>query len=151
MFPANGKESLESWLEAYHSANNIANMRRGNIQAAVCIEMPGLYCDGAFEDFHLQIEGPNGLLPNLDLINTIVKLGDQRGVEICVSSQSSTRGWLSSSTYQGKIFNLLTMCFRQALGYPEHSNGPFLKYKVICCCLYSSLGQIPYRFGCNEG
>lgn len=143
MFPEAGVAGLEAWLAAYHGGPARLVNRAGAIQAAVCLEIEGLYCDTGFDAYSLHLEGPNGLLPNLDLVNTIVKLADARSVPVRVAGvpSSALTRLLGRSKYLGQLVNIVGMLLRQASGYPRHISGPFLKYRIDAVTLRAAESQ----------
>ena len=61
--------ALDSWLASYHGASSgTPGMQRADIWTALCIDLP----PAAFSTLLIGIEGPNGQLPNLDLVNAAV-------------------------------------------------------------------------------
>ncbi|XP_030872883.1 glycosylphosphatidylinositol anchor attachment 1 protein isoform X2 [Leptonychotes weddellii] len=97
----------EAWLEAYHDVN-ITGMqssplqgRAGAIQAAVALELSS----DVVTSLDVAVEGLNGQLPNLDLLN-LFQTFCQKGGLLC--------------TLQGK----------QASGRPHGPHGLFLRYRV---------------------
>lgn len=57
--------------------------RSGSIQAGLSLEFPNLYQSA----IDILPEGPNGLLANLDLVNTVVRLAEAHSVVTRVNSQ----------------------------------------------------------------
>ncbi|KAM9050195.1 glycosylphosphatidylinositol anchor attachment 1 protein isoform 2-T3 [Megaptera novaeangliae] len=97
----------EAWLEAYHDVN-VTGMqssplqgRAGAIQAAVALELSS----DVVTSLDVAVEGLNGQLPNLDLLN-LFQTFCQKGGLLC--------------TLQGK----------QASGHPRGAHGLFLRYRV---------------------
>ncbi|XP_036686031.1 glycosylphosphatidylinositol anchor attachment 1 protein isoform X2 [Balaenoptera musculus] len=97
----------EAWLEAYHDVN-VTGMqssplqgRAGAIQAAVALELSS----DVVTSLDVAVEGLNGQLPNLDLLN-LFQTFCQKGGLLC--------------TLQGK----------QASGHPHGAHGLFLRYRV---------------------
>ncbi|XP_032172155.1 glycosylphosphatidylinositol anchor attachment 1 protein isoform X2 [Mustela erminea] len=97
----------EAWLEAYHDVN-VTGMqssplqgRAGAIQAAVALELSS----DVVTSLDVAVEGLNGQLPNLDLLN-LFQTFCQKGGLLC--------------TLQGK----------QASGRPHGPHGLFLRYRV---------------------
>ncbi|XP_019485843.1 PREDICTED: glycosylphosphatidylinositol anchor attachment 1 protein isoform X2 [Hipposideros armiger] len=97
----------EAWLEAYHDTN-VTGMqssplqgRAGAIQAAVALELSS----DVVTSLDVAVEGLNGQLPNLDLLN-LFQTFCQKGGLLC--------------TLQGK----------QASGCPHGPHGLFLRYRV---------------------
>lgn len=139
----NGVDDLESFLDAYHvQPKSNLQARKGAIQGALCLEISGEYCDGPLEDFQVLIEGQNGLLPNLDLVNTLKKIGSHREVNIasCHGSRKDVASTFRSDKYLGKLFNMFSMCCRQAFGYPRNLNGPFLNNRIDAVVLTAREG-----------
>ncbi|XP_046930271.1 glycosylphosphatidylinositol anchor attachment 1 protein isoform X2 [Lynx rufus] len=97
----------EAWLEAYHDTN-VTGMqssplqgRAGAIQAALALELSS----DVVTSLDVAVEGLNGQLPNLDLLN-LFQTFCQKGGLLC--------------TLQGK----------QASGRPHGAHGLFLRYRV---------------------
>ncbi|EPY76322.1 glycosylphosphatidylinositol anchor attachment 1 protein [Camelus ferus] len=108
----------EAWLEAYHDVN-VTGMqssplqgRAGAIQAAVALELNS----DVVTSLDVAVEGLNGQLPNLDLLN-LFQTFCQKGGLLC--------------TLQGKsVQTLLLMVLQQASGRPHGPHGLFLRYRV---------------------
>lgn len=135
VFPQAGPADLDAWLDA-HLTQRAYNF--GTIQSAICFEIDGVYCDTGFDHYSLRIEGPNGLLPNLDLVNTIVKLAEPRNVNIDIGYGGSLPRMLSQIPYLKKLANILCMCYRQALYIPQNVHGSFLKARIDSVTLVAS-------------
>lgn len=59
--------------------------RSGQIQAAVNLEVP----DANIKYFNVKIEGLNGQLPNLDLVNLVVRLCRKHNVDVMLHNSVS--------------------------------------------------------------
>ena len=59
--------------------------RSGQIQAAINLEIP----DANIKYFNVKIEGLNGQLPNLDLVNLVVRLCHKNNVDIMLHNSVS--------------------------------------------------------------
>lgn len=83
VFPMNGRNSLRSWVEAYHTS---LAATAGSIEAAIVMEYGknGDY----FDYYELDYEGLNGQLPNLDLINTITTVTKGEGIKCSIQKAS---------------------------------------------------------------
>lgn len=141
----NGIDDLDAFLNAYHfEPRSAVKSRKGAIQGALCLEIAGEYCDGPLEDFHVLIEGQNGLLPNLDLINVMHKIGSHREVKIanCYGSRKEAPAFLRSDKYLGQLFNMFSMSCRQAFGYPRNLHSPFLKNRIEAVVLAAREGPL---------
>lgn len=127
-------ESVESWLQAYHAIKDGFTGHSGAIQAGVVIELDGDQCGAAFADADLCVEGPNGLLPNLDLVNSFLTIDRHRAGQMRVFAKSSKLlkflGLFEDNEYISSLLHLAIMMFRQAFGWPLHSHGPLLKYRI---------------------
>ncbi|XP_058515429.1 glycosylphosphatidylinositol anchor attachment 1 protein isoform X2 [Ochotona princeps] len=108
----------EAWLEAYHDVNitgvksSPLEGRAGAIQAAVALELSS----DVVTSLDVTVEGLNGQLPNLDLLN-LFQTFCQKGGLLC--------------TLQGKgLQTLLLLALQQASGRPHGPHGLFLRYRV---------------------
>lgn len=122
VFPENGIQDLENWFSNYETdIKEQKEVKFGAIQAAICLEISGNYCDGPIEDIKVKIEGLNGILPNLDLINTLKKISSHRELQIstCFSGKKS---------YTSRLANILSMSLKQSFGFARNINSPLLKY-----------------------
>ena len=130
--------------------------RSGSIQAAINLELPG----DSVHRFNIKLEGLNGQLPNLDLVNTVSRLCRREGIPptlhkrvwiYLVSRFSSKNPWISgaghllfdlsflqanpsnSESYEGFQQNLRTMLatmWDQAPGFPTGNHGLFHRYHI---------------------
>lgn len=76
-FHAGADYALSQWLADYHSptANSTGLFLRGGaIQAAVSFEVDPGYRSGPFDLLELRAEGPNGEMPNMDVLSTVTFL-----------------------------------------------------------------------------
>lgn len=128
-----------AWLDAYHQTvsqyikgEDLA-ARSGPIQAAVNLELPS-------EDvsyYNLLLEGLNGQLPNLDLVNLVVKLCGREQSQVALHhlmekrrhrfSDSKGESW---SDYKLSLSTMLRMMWYQASGAPSGNHGMFHKYHI---------------------
>jgi len=128
--------ALERWLAAYHGDSDLIDYA-GSIQAAISIELfqksySSVPCNCSFSDAQVLVEGPNGLLPNLDLANTAVLLTRHRAAEPSLNSPTSLFNPILSKlpAYLQSVGQSMLMILRQAFGYPLYAHGPFLKYRI---------------------
>jgi len=129
ILPKNGLEGLQSWTKNLPCYKNPI----GLIQAAICLEIDGTYCDTGFDNFSLALEGADGLLPNLDLVNIMVRLGESRYINISTgASELNTRipNILNLRPYASKLLSIISMLWRQGSGYPRNIHIPFLKSRI---------------------
>ena len=81
--------------------------RSGSIQAAINLEIP----QNRLTRFNLKINGLNGQLPNLDLVNTVVKLcrGNRIIPTLSKRVSSNIMSLVSSSVFQNRR-GIVTTC-----------------------------------------
>ncbi|CAG8486788.1 16795_t:CDS:10 [Acaulospora morrowiae] len=174
-----GEAGVQAWLESYHD-HQLSDikaspllLRSGAIQAAVNLDFPGVddyKALGLFfgRSWHLLVtiafyymydysliavvfqEGLNGQLPNLDLINTIVRIC-RISNNIPISLHDSGHFYTHNDVgdYQSSFYNLLTTMKYQALGHPTGSHGLFFRYKIDAVTLYGlaeAPNASPYSF-----
>ncbi len=132
VFPLNGVEGVHEWLRAYETGKSFEPAYRpGSIQSALCLEFEGLYCDTGLDFYSVHIEGPNGLLPNLDLINTLMKIGEIRHVSPLIDGNLfGSSIFLKKYPYFAKLLNIASMIWRQGFGFPRNTSGHFLNYRI---------------------
>uniref|UniRef100_A0A2K6KAZ5 GPI-anchor transamidase component GPAA1 n=1 Tax=Rhinopithecus bieti TaxID=61621 RepID=A0A2K6KAZ5_RHIBE len=118
----------EAWLEAYHDVN-VTGMqssplqgRAGAIQAAVALELSS----DVVTSLDVAVEGLNGQLPNLDLLNLFQTFCQKGGT----GSVGGPQDWTSLDGPLQGLQTLLLMVLRQASGRPHGSHGLFLRYRV---------------------
>lgn len=126
---------VQAWLEAYHKTTcgrsgvlEHGDMmgRGGAIQAAINLELHAEkigYVD-------VKIEGLNGQLPNLDLVNLVHRLCSKEGVRHTFKNRENSnyrdiyKEWLHSF----KI--LMAMVTTQATGVPNGNHGLFHRFGI---------------------
>ncbi|XP_059528518.1 glycosylphosphatidylinositol anchor attachment 1 protein isoform X2 [Myotis daubentonii] len=121
----------EAWLEAYHDVN-VTGMqssplqgRAGAIQAAVALELSS----DVVTSLDVAVEGLNGQLPNLDLLNLFQTFCQKGGLLCTLQGKLQPQDWASDGPLQG-LQTLLLMVLRQASGRPHGPHGLFLRYRV---------------------
>jgi hypothetical protein len=140
LFPGIGKESnakvfsaVEDWLAAYHKLKPGMSLSSGALQTGLSIELEGEQCSMPFGDPEVYLEGPDGLLPNLDAVNSLVMIERHRGGNLRLFPKRSFwyRLWsrLQNPYFQGIVY-AVSMLVRQATGFPLFSHGPMLKYRI---------------------
>ncbi|EGG19202.1 hypothetical protein DFA_02450 [Cavenderia fasciculata] len=116
---------MRTWLADYHSNTLDSKQsfpRAGQIQAALNLIINNN------DKLNILAEGSNGQLPNLDLINTIVRLVQKEGggVPITLSAQENELAqYLDPS-----LRTLFTFMMNQAIGVPTGDHGLFHKYHI---------------------
>ncbi|XP_037658259.1 glycosylphosphatidylinositol anchor attachment 1 protein isoform X1 [Choloepus didactylus] len=122
----------EAWLEAYHDVN-ITGMqssplqgRAGAIQAAVALELSS----DIVTSLDVAVEGLNGQLPNLDLLNLFQTFCQKGGLLCTLQGKLQPQDWTSLDEPLQGLQTLLLMVLRQASGCPHGPHGLFLRYRV---------------------
>lgn len=127
---------MQAWLEAYHGSNGCdathvlncgtLDARAGSIQAAINLEFASFDLD----HINVKIEGLNGQLPNLDLVNLIQRLAMKEGI---VSGHKQTNDRKRSgvkSTWAQNFWHMLSMVLTQSSGVPNGNHGLFYRYGI---------------------
>ncbi|CAH1269314.1 GPAA1 [Branchiostoma lanceolatum] len=123
---------MEAWLQEYHYTkspllkSSPLHGRSGSIQAAINLE---LHSDQV-SHFNVKLEGLNGLLPNLDLVNLVVQLCGRERITVKLHQQRDTfpsEGW---PAFQQNLKTMSLMMLHQATGMPNGLHGLFLRYHI---------------------
>uniref|UniRef100_A0A8C9EAC4 GPI-anchor transamidase component GPAA1 n=1 Tax=Phocoena sinus TaxID=42100 RepID=A0A8C9EAC4_PHOSS len=122
----------EAWLEAYHDIN-VTGMqssplqgRAGAIQAAVALELSS----DVVTSLDVAVEGLNGQLPNLDLLNLFQTFCQKGGLLCTLQGKLQPQDWTSADGPLQGVQTLLLMALQQASGHPHGAHGLFLRYRV---------------------
>uniref|UniRef100_A0A8I3RU32 GPI-anchor transamidase component GPAA1 n=1 Tax=Canis lupus familiaris TaxID=9615 RepID=A0A8I3RU32_CANLF len=122
----------EAWLEAYHDVN-VTGMqssplqgRAGAIQAAVALELS----TDVVTSLDVAVEGLNGQLPNLDLLNLFQTFCQKGGLLCTLQGKLQPQDWTSVDGPLQGLQTLLLMVLQQASGRPHGPHGLFLRYRV---------------------
>ncbi|KAM5211044.1 glycosylphosphatidylinositol anchor attachment 1 protein isoform 3-T3 [Hipposideros larvatus] len=122
----------EAWLEAYHDTN-VTGMqssplqgRAGAIQAAVALELSS----DVVTSLDVAVEGLNGQLPNLDLLNLFQTFCQKGGLLCTLQGKLQPQDWTSADGPLQGLQTLLLMVLQQASGCPHGPHGLFLRYRV---------------------
>ncbi|XP_042219524.1 glycosylphosphatidylinositol anchor attachment 1 protein-like [Homarus americanus] len=124
----------QAWLQAYHRTQSGAGVldhgdlegRAGAIQAAINLELHSSHVS----HIDVKVEGLNGQLPNLDLVNLIHRLCQRENVHHTFKnrgdhpSPETLQGWLH------QLQTLLAMVASQASGVPTGNHGLFHRYGI---------------------
>uniref|UniRef100_A0A5F9CZB7 GPI-anchor transamidase component GPAA1 n=1 Tax=Oryctolagus cuniculus TaxID=9986 RepID=A0A5F9CZB7_RABIT len=122
----------EAWLEAYHDVNvtgiqsSPLQGRAGAIQAAVALELSS----DVITSLDVTVEGLNGQLPNLDLLNLFQTFCQKGGLLCTLQGKLQPQDWTSLDGPLQSLQTLLLMVLRQASGRPHGPHGLFLRYRV---------------------
>ncbi|XP_075271516.1 GPI-anchor transamidase component GPAA1 isoform X5 [Opisthocomus hoazin] len=123
---------MEAWLEAYHDVNVTAVRssgplgRAGAIQAAVALELSS----DVVTSLDVAVEGLNGQLPNLDLLNLFHAFCQKNGLLCTIQGKLPRGDGDSLPAYGQSLRTLLLMALAQASGRPRGDHGLFLRYRV---------------------
>lgn len=121
-----------AWLNAYHETqspyivgDDLAG-RSGPIQAAINLEFPG----DKVRNLNLKVEGLNGQLPNLDLVNLAVRLGRREQVHVTLHNRGDHHDQETWEGFQRSLGTMLHMMWTQASGAPSGCHGVFHRYHI---------------------
>ncbi|NXT17343.1 GPAA1 protein, partial [Syrrhaptes paradoxus] len=123
---------MEAWLEAYHDVNltEIQSSgplgRAGAIQAAVSLELSS----DVVTSLDVAVEGLNGQLPNLDLVNLFHAFCQKNGLLCTIQGKLPRPDGDSLPAYARSLQTLLLMVLAQASGRPRGDHGLFLRYRI---------------------
>ncbi|PJF17391.1 hypothetical protein PSACC_02847 [Paramicrosporidium saccamoebae] len=114
--------AVEKWLEAYHKIKPGISLSSGALQTGLSIELEGDQCSMPFGDPEVYLEGPDGLLPNLDVVNSLVMIERHRGGTLRLFPKDSF--WYTlwsriSNNYIRGVVHAASMLVRQASGIVE--------------------------------
>lgn len=127
---------MQSWLEAYHNAdisspNPVLNSgsleaRAGSIQAAINLELQSF--DLNYID--VKIEGLNGQLPNLDLVNLVQRIGVKEGFISGHRQTTNAKRSGAKSSWEENFRHMISMLLTQSTGVPNGNHGLFYRYGI---------------------
>ncbi|NXG56859.1 GPAA1 protein, partial [Hemiprocne comata] len=123
---------MEAWLEAYHDVNLTEVQssgllgRAGAIQAAVSLELSS----DVVTSIDVAVEGLNGQLPNLDLLNLFHAFCQKNGLLCTIQGKLPRPEGDSLPAYAHSLQTLLLMVLAQASGRPRGDHGLFLRYRI---------------------
>lgn len=128
---------MQAWLDAYHTCDNsfqpnqILNSgnleaRAGSIQAAINLELQSF--DLKYID--VKIEGLNGQLPNLDLVNLVQRIGVKEGFVSGHRQTSTVRRSGAKSSWEDNFRHMILMLLTQSTGVPNGNHGLFYRYGI---------------------
>lgn len=101
--PSNSDIALREWVEAYHTS---LQYTAGSIEGAIVLNYE--FESDYFDHIDIGLEGLNGQLPNLDLVNTAV-------YSVAAEFSASTiLGGAQSDTFKGRLTTLARHIWQQA-------------------------------------
>ncbi|XP_060564465.1 glycosylphosphatidylinositol anchor attachment 1 protein-like [Ruditapes philippinarum] len=125
---------MQAWLDGYHEVQSDYIQpgelpgRSGQIQAAINLEVP----DANIKYFNVKIEGLNGQLPNLDLVNLVVRLCHKNNVDVMLHNSRDVPQWEAETVagFQQSAKTMLKMMWAQASGLPSGNHGLFHRFHI---------------------
>ncbi|XP_031625830.1 glycosylphosphatidylinositol anchor attachment 1 protein [Contarinia nasturtii] len=127
---------MQAWLEAYHNSDvldsssilNCGNLeaRAGSIQAAINLELQSF--DLNYID--VKIEGLNGQLPNLDLVNLVQRIAAKEGFISGHRQSSNIKRSGAKSTWEENFQHMMSMVLTKSTGVANGNHGLFYRYAI---------------------
>lgn len=124
---------MQAWLDAYQGTDEsdvlksgTLEARAGSIQAAINLEIQGFDIDY----IDVKIEGLNGQLPNLDLVNLVNRIALKEGLASGHRQTSNKRRSGAKSKMQANLKHVIGMILTQATGVPNGNHGLFHRYGI---------------------
>ncbi|XP_062900755.1 glycosylphosphatidylinositol anchor attachment 1 protein [Mobula hypostoma] len=139
---------MEAWLEAYHDVNvtaissSVMQGRAGAIQAAITIELSS----DVVTSFDISVEGLNGQLPNLDLVNLFSSFCQKNGVLCTIQGKLPRSDGDSLDGYLHSLHTMLLMVLKQGSGKPQGDHGLFLRYHIEAVTIRGINSFRQYKF-----
>ncbi|XP_058684719.1 glycosylphosphatidylinositol anchor attachment 1 protein [Poecile atricapillus] len=122
----------QAWLEAYHDLNLTGissgglSGRAGAIQAALALELSS----DVLTSVDVAVEGLNGQLPNLDLLNLFHSFCQKNGLLCTFQGQLPPPEGPSGPSFSHSLRTLGLMLLGQAGGAPGGAHGLFLRFRI---------------------
>lgn len=128
---------MQAWLEAYHGTDvcddsmqvlnsGTLDARAGSIQAAINLELSAFDLD----HINVKIEGLNGQLPNLDLVNLIQRLAMKEGIVSGHNQANDRKRSGAKSTWEQNFRHVISMVLTQSSGVPNGNHGLFYRFGI---------------------
>lgn len=124
---------MQAWLQAYHGSeendvleSGTLDATAGSIQAAINLEIQNYDIDY----IDVKIEGLNGQLPNLDLVNLVQRLTLKEGLSCGHRQTSNKRRSALKSKLEENLVHMVSMVLTQATGVPNGNHGLFHRYGI---------------------
>ncbi|XP_012253852.2 glycosylphosphatidylinositol anchor attachment 1 protein [Athalia rosae] len=126
---------MQAWLEAYHRctcgqegvliAGDLPG-RAGSIQAAINLEMHSL----KIGSIDVKVEGLNGQLPNLDLVNLANRMCAKEGIRRTFQRRIDSNPKDQRQKWWYQFVTMLSMVSTQATGVPTGNHGVFHRFGI---------------------
>ncbi|RXM99717.1 Glycosylphosphatidylinositol anchor attachment 1 protein [Acipenser ruthenus] len=139
---------MEAWLEAYHDVNMTGltsspiQGRAGAIQAALSLELSS----DVITSMDVALEGLNGQLPNLDLVNLFYAFCQKTGVLCTIQGKLQRTDWDTLPGYTHSLSTMLLMVLKQGSGHPQGDHGLFLRYHIEAVTMRGINSFRQYKF-----
>ncbi|XP_063237453.1 glycosylphosphatidylinositol anchor attachment 1 protein [Bacillus rossius redtenbacheri] len=126
---------MQAWLEAYHRTScgrpgvlDHGDMmgRGGAIQAAINLELHS----EKIGHVDVKVEGLNGQLPNLDLVNLVHRLCSKEGVRHTFKNRDNLNHRNPVKEWLYHLKTLMAMVSTQATGVPNGNHGLFHRFGI---------------------
>eukprot|EP00088_Acartia_fossae_P023362 TRINITY_DN2439_c0_g1_i6.p1 TRINITY_DN2439_c0_g1~~TRINITY_DN2439_c0_g1_i6.p1 ORF type:complete len:660 (-),score=121.18 TRINITY_DN2439_c0_g1_i6:861-2840(-) len=125
---------IQAWLEAYHGVRygdgsiNPGNLvgRAGSIQAAINLEIE----TPDITHLNVKVEGLNGQLPNLDLVNLVNRLVLREGLHPMFQGMEDHPRPESYNGYMRSLSTMFSMMTSQSTGVPSGNHGLFHRFGI---------------------
>ncbi|KAG0137795.1 Gaa1-like protein [Tuber indicum] len=128
LITSDSRAGPQAWVDAYHDLHAppaVASLpvKSGAIQGVVVVDYP---TSRGFESLHIVYDGINGQLPNLDLINTAVRIASGQ-MNIRTTLQEM---WNHDNRYKDRLCTMLRGMVNQALGHASGPHSSFIPYHI---------------------
>jgi len=129
---------MQAWLSAYHHSYSELIVpdellgKSGSIQAALNLEIG----TDKLSHVDVRIEGLNGQLPNLDLVNTVIRLCKREGVPPTLHKRSDHHGPELLNGFFYSLKTMLLLMTHLASGSPSGNHGLFHRYSIEAVTLH---------------
>ncbi|KAK6983574.1 glycosylphosphatidylinositol anchor attachment 1 protein, partial [Biomphalaria glabrata] len=146
-----------AWLDSYHQTEskfivgNDLEARSGPIIAALNLELPL----NNVKYFNVKVEGLNGQLPNLDLVNLVVRLCRRERAQVRLHNCLEDKSYIYSENgdsfddYKKALTTMLKMMWHQASGTPTGNHGWFQKFHIESVTLEGVVKKRSYTIDIN--
>lgn len=121
----------QAWVDAYHDSHTRdgiepLSIKSGALQGAIAVDYPAGPWGHRYDKLHIEYNGVNGQLTNLDLFNTAVQIASgQMGIGIALQ-----RMWKHDDSYQERLQTMLRGMLSQGLGHSSGPHSSFIPYHV---------------------
>lgn len=134
---------MQIWLDGYHGIfspyvqSSPMLGRSGAIQEAINLELD----DKEVSHMQILVQGLNGQLPNLDMVNMVIRLCEMEQIHVSLKTLHFSHlndGW---DEYRSSLGTMGMMMFNQASGRPSSNHGLFHKYGIEAVTLKGIRGS----------